>query len=594
MVAGEFRAFARSKEQLHEFGLTIDHLGLVAGMCDELEIIRIIEQKLDNSHPNMIISSGQACMAIILNLLNVLQQPLMLAPEFMELRPVDRLISRSDHEDIIGEHEITSEQFNQYVLGRTLDRLYKHGLEDLFMTIAGYAYQKFQHFTSRFLHIDTTTKSVHGTYDNTDDELIELTYGFSKDGNHGLKQFLISLICCDRIPIFISTMSGNKTDNVYFRELVLEYGQQIKDQFGEDKIFVFDTAFMNEVNMENVGNEIDWISRVPFTIGEAQALRDDPTIEFQSCLHEKLEDYDIWSKDMTYGRVEQRWIVVFSEGKYERDKKRLYKKIDEDEEARASSHSLKNKLQRKEFDNKEDAIQAVEVYDSQLLYHQVSSYDFTEKKKRIDGKRGRIGKNTPYKLVFQVRLKVIRDSERIDQKLETAGRFIVATNLPVTELSDENILVAYKDQQKVERGFRFLKDPYFFARSIFLEKPERISALAMLMGISLLVYNLCELKLRAALERTDQVFQDPYLKQTANPTIRRVFKTFQGIYVSYTTWNNKIIREKVINIKPWHIQVLELMGEPYMRRYEDGIIDQIRYIEALKSNLSNNNENEDR
>ncbi len=114
------------------------------------------------------------------------------------------------------------------------------------------------------------------------------------------------------------------------------------------------------------------------------------------------------------------------------------------------------------------------------------------------------------------------------------------------------------------------------------------------MGISLLVYNLCELKLRAALERTDQVFQDPYLKQTANPTIRRVFKTFQGIYVSYTIWNNKIIREKVINIKPWHIQVLDLMGEPYMRRYEDGIIDQIRYIEALKSNLTNNNENEDR
>lgn len=587
MVVDEFRSFTRSDEQLHEFGLSIDHLGLVAGMCDELEIISIIEQELDNTHPNMAISSGQASMAIILNLLNVLQQPLMLAPEFMEIRPIDRLISRSDHQHVIGEHEVTSEHFNQYVLGRTLDRLYEHGLEDLFMTIAGHAYQKFQQFTSRFLHIDTTTKSVHGDYDDTDDELIKLTYGFSKDGNHGLKQFLISMICCDRLPVFISTMSGNKTDNVYFRELVMEYGQQIKDQFGEDKIFVFDTAFLNEPNMENVGNEVPWISRVPFTIREAQELRDDPDIEFQSCKHEKLSDYKIWSKDVVFGGVEQRWIVVFSEGKYERDKKRLHKKIDADEEARASSHSLKNKLQRREFDSKEEADEAVKEYDTQLLYHQVDSYELTEKKKRTDGKRGRIGKNTPYKVVYQVILKVTRDPERIEQRLNTAGRFIVSTNLSVTELSDEDALVAYKDQQKVERGFRFLKDPYFFARSIFLEKPERISALAMLMGISLLVYNLCELKLRAAFARTDQVFQDPYLEQTANPTIRRVFKTFMGIYVQYTTWKGEIIRERLINLKPWHVQVLELMGKPYIARYENGMDDQLTYIEALRSNLSN-------
>lgn len=42
----------------------------------------------------------------------------------------------------------------------------------------------------------------------------------------------------------------------------------------------------------------------------------------------------------------------------------------------------------------------------------------------------------------------------------------------------------------MERGFRFVKDPLFFTSSIFLKSPERIMALAMIMGLCVLVYNL--------------------------------------------------------------------------------------------------------
>ncbi len=45
-----------------------------------------------------------------------------------------------------------------------------------------------------------------------------------------------------------------------------------------------------------------------------------------------------------------------------------------------------------------------------------------------------------------------------------AGRFVLATNLLDDELwSNEIILQEYKNQQSCERGFRFLKDPLFFA-----------------------------------------------------------------------------------------------------------------------------------
>jgi len=64
----------------------------------------------------------------------------------------------------------------------------------------------------------------------------------------------------------------------------------------------------------------------------------------------------------------------------------------------------------------------------------------------------------------------------------------LATNvLDIDELTDDDVLREYA-QQSTERGFRFLKDPLFFS-SVFLNSTERVAALAMVMGLCLLVYN---------------------------------------------------------------------------------------------------------
>jgi transposase len=59
-------------------------------------------------------------------------------------------------------------------------------------------------------------------------------------------------------------------------------------------------------------------------------------------------------------------------------------------------------------------------------------------------------------------------------------------------------------QQGNERGFLFLKDPLFFASSVFLKSPERIMALGLIMGLCLLVYNLGQRQLRHALKQANQ------------------------------------------------------------------------------------------
>jgi transposase len=71
----------------------------------------------------------------------------------------------------------------------------------------------------------------------------------------------------------------------------------------------------------------------------------------------------------------------------------------------------------------------------------------------------------------------VQHSKRTASKVLThrqrAGRFILGTNvLDPTELIADDALQEYKNQQGTERGFRLLKDPLFFASSVFLKTPE--------------------------------------------------------------------------------------------------------------------------
>ena len=52
--------------------------------------------------------------------------------------------------------------------------------------------------------------------------------------------------------------------------------------------------------------------------------------------------------------------------------------------------------------------------------------------------------------------------------------FVVATNDVEREWKPAELLKQHKSQNRVERGFRFLKDPEFFADSIFVSKNEYI------------------------------------------------------------------------------------------------------------------------
>jgi transposase len=129
-------------------------------------------------------------------------------------------------------------------------------------------------------------------------------------------------------------------------------------------------------------------------------------------------------------------------------------------------------------------------------------------------------------------------------------------------LSDDQILREYKAQQSTERGFRSLKDPLFFTSSVFLKTPQRVAALAMLMGLCLLVYSLGQRSLRQALDRAQQTIDNQVGKPTAKPTLRWVFQCFMSIHL--LTINGV---KYITNLTQERLWIIQFFGAPCRKYY---------------------------
>ena len=124
--------------------------------------------------------------------------------------------------------------------------------------------------------------------------------------------------------------------------------------------------------------------------------------------------------------------------------------------------------------------------------------------------------------------RVVVEVESLSHLEEDNGWTVLATTVPHEGATDAEILQAYQDQTTtVEPGFRWIKNPAAIA-PVWLEKPERIAALAMLTVIGLLVYSLIQRQVRLYLRTHDQ--QIPGNKGlTATPTAAVVLALFAHI-----------------------------------------------------------------
>jgi len=261
-----------------------------------------------------------------------------------------------------------------------------------------------------------------------------------------------------------------------------------------------------------------------------------------------------------YGDVKQRWVVIYSPEAHQRALKSVNKHF-----LKQSTAEFKalDKLCQQDFACETDARKALALFEKQqktTFVHdvQVNAYP------RYQGK-GRPGKDRePDYYVYRIECGIASKPQERNRRLERKSCFILATNqLDGEALSDEELIAAYRDQQKVERGFRFLKDPLFMASTLFLKSPKRIMALMMVMTLCLLVYAALEYRIRRELKAHGMTFPDQKNAATSTPSARWVFQYFSGIHV-LTIAQMQVL---VLNLNEHHATILKLLGAQYEMLY---------------------------
>lgn len=527
----------------------LDHLGIVAGLVDELEIVEQVNQYLGEDLREQI-SPGIAVKAMILNGLGLVSAPLYLFEQFFVGKATEHLLGEG----------VRPEHLNDYRLGRVLDALYLGGLSQLFGAICFNAARKFG-IEQKSAHFDSTSLAVEGEYlaqpqtvEGTAPVPIEITYGYSRDRRPDLKQFVMNLVCWSDgdIPAWVELADGNQSDKTRFAALM----QEFKTQWNFEGLYVADSALYSEENLQQLSG-LRWLTRVPLTLNSASELVD---VMPESALQaSELEGYRIATVCCKYGGVQQRWFVVESQQRKQSDLKKLDKTL-----ASATSH-WKSQLKRlcaQEFACEADALAVIRQFEKNLPWHQLEGIEVKQKLHyESPGKPKR--ETQPSRITYHPQASLKPNSMVVMRHQQRAGRFILATNvLESQQLSERKALEEYKGQQGNERGFRFLKDPMFFASSVFLKSPERIMALGLIMGLCLLVYNLGQRQLRQALKQANQTLANQLGKGTQCPTLRWVFQCFMAVH--YVVLEGV---KQVVNLTDDRRLILQFLGSACRQYY---------------------------
>jgi transposase len=533
----------------------LDHLGIVAGVCQEIGLADYLDAVAGPSEQQ--VSVGTATVAMILNGLGFSNRRLYLVSQFFATKPVEHLLGPG----------ITAELLHDDCLGRTLDWLHAHDPTTLFAGISRQARQRFG-VAARQVHVDTTSFSVSGEYapgedngDNDDAQVVAVTYGYSRDHREDLKQWMLALATTRQgdIPLYLQALDGNASDKVSLVEAVEALGEQLRGE-RETPIFVADSGMYSRENMARLNTaQVRWISRVPETSAEAKAavlLADETAWQ---------QEGGLWWAPVAKTPPGERWVVGRTTKGVERARATLARKA---EQTRVAWEKALWHFGAQRFACAPDAQAALAkqltkrpewlTVQAQVVAHPTHTRPGRPRKGAL-----------PDGAVWQVEASVTLEPAALERAALRQACFLVATNVLLPQLlSDQDLIQTYKEQGSVERGFAFLKDPLFLASSVFVKKPERIVALSLVMVLCLLVYRLAEHRLREQLAATGQMVPNQVSKPTDRPTLRWIFQVFEGVSLLTFPQPGGPPQQDTVGLEPVHEQVLALLGPSYEKLYK--------------------------
>jgi transposase len=554
-------------QQIHP----VAHLPLVLGVLRRLEVATVIDHLIP-PHPAHGLSCGRGVEAMVLAILDG-HHALYKVGKRLEERGMVALLQPG----------CPRAALNDYRLGHILDALFGANLNRVFSAVALRALEVYA-LPTPWLHQDTTTIALYGAYadDPQTPGAPRPAYGHSKDGRDDLKQVLLSLgVSGDGgIPLRLGVRDGNRSDSVETPVAIAEclaLGLE-----GVRGIVADSKAYSRRTLGVCLEQKVDLITLVPRTCVVRQALEawGQQQLALPLLLEKpgrtKNEAPRRWHGQSVIREVEVeysdgrvtlaalRFVVVHS-SQLAQQQTQAYAAAQAQEAAAVTTH-VKH-VQARWFACEADAAAASAEYEGRgsgqrgrrprpWRYHAVRYRVVAETRRTRRARRGRPAKTEAPPTEAGYRLGV--EVTALANLEEDNGWAVLATTVPTEACGDTEILQAYQEQNTtVEPGFRWIKNPAAIA-PVWLEKPERIAALAMLTVVGLLVYSVIQRQVRLYLRTRDQ--QLPGNKGlTATPTAAVVLALFAPVAL-VQLWIDEQEVTQLSGVQSYHLLVCEALG----------------------------------
>src|SRR5918999_2394294 len=518
----------------------VGHLPLVLGVLRKLDVAGLIDA-LIVPHPEQVVSAGRAAEALVLSILD----------GHHALYKVGRRLDERGMLELL-QTGLEPQSLHDTRLGQSLDALFDANLNQVFSAIALRTLETY-HIQTPWLHQDTTTISLYGAYEASQEaQGPHPAYGYNKDGRRDLKQVLLSLgVSGDGgLPLRMGLHDGHTSDTVDVPRAIAQ--SVVLNLDGLQGIVADSKAYTQRTLGLCLETGMGLVTLVPRTC----AIRQDVETWGQQqvslpLLLERSAKRQGEAPRRGYGRsvtreveVEYdngqiawapiRFIAVYSTQLAQQHEQAQAQAQEREAEALAAHIT---QVQSRQFACEADAEGAIAEYEGRSRgrrgraarpwrYHEVHYRIEAHRQRQKRPRRGRPRKGEVASEEVVYRLSVA--TRALAPPVETFGWLVLATTLDERSCGDVEIVQAYRDQTAtVERGFRWIKNPAAIS-PVWLEKPKRIAALAMLTVVGLLVYGLIQRQVRQYLVQHEASI--PGNKGlTGIPTATVIFESFATV-----------------------------------------------------------------
>ncbi len=334
--------------------------------------------------------------------------------------------------------EVNAKCFNDVNVGRFLELVFGVSAAKIFKEISVRAVSGFG-LNCEHVHFDTTSNSVYGDYEPNGNDPFEITYGHSKDHRPDLKQFLISMLCVDRnVPVFGKIEDGNASDkNV--NNAVLSNISKYMAAYGlgaKAFIYIADSAAITKKNLEVIGEDILFISRLPATFKECdRAIKEavsmdcwedigiiaqtEPTVKRPAAYYRAYE-----TEVILYGKT-YRAVVIHSSAHDRRRQKRIERELLK--EKKALTDACKEVTKQVYFCRKDAEAAAKKLSKEPCTYYEIKT-QVEEKPIYGKGRPRKDGFQEIREMRYVVSADIAEDVVAVSTFREEAGCFVLLTN----------------------------------------------------------------------------------------------------------------------------------------------------------------------